>query len=82
MQPLLRLNRPIVPFKPVRSYPSASSGAYADRQSRFEMRAGKRGGDLALFELPATLLWLEGACAPSLFAPAPCDVPPIVDLWP
>jgi hypothetical protein len=81
-RPALNLNRPLPTSRPVPSRPNAPPGAYGDRQSRFDVRAGKRWGDLGLYEIPATLLWLEAACAPSLFNPAPCIAPPIADLWP
>jgi hypothetical protein len=77
-------NRQRLPF---RSYgpglgPRSYSGAYADRQSRFEVRTARRYGDWGVLAIPTAALWFEEV---ELAAAADADVegsaPAIIDIW-
>lgn len=56
-----------------------------DRQTRFDARARRRGGDWDILEIPTALLWLDDVCAAAALNPdeaLECDAAAMTDLWP
>jgi hypothetical protein len=58
------------------------SGVYADRQSRFDLRRARRGGDWFSLDVPTAVLWLDNPCPLAFDDGEACAEPVIVDLWP
>lgn len=72
---------PVLPRGGISGLPARSMvGAHKTRQSKYDARAARRGGDWRILEFPAALLWFDEACA-MLDDEGACLPQPINDIW-